>query len=157
MHGLDPGLAQLEFDIEREVRRIDADKDVRFFFDQRLDQQLAASQQLTQAPQDFHQPHDRQALHGEVGGQAFGLHQRATDPDKFHRRMLGLERPHQAGTQDIAGSFTGHERNTQSGHDQRVMPRVEVWIESRNTATSGNCVAGSANSARACSTVNPWR
>ncbi len=105
MHGLDPGLTQLEFDIEGEIRRIDSDEHVRFFLDQGLNQQLAPCQQLTQTAQHFHQPHDRQALHGEVGGEAFSLHQRAAHTDELNRWMLGLERPHQPRAQDIAGSF----------------------------------------------------
>ncbi|MCY1183133.1 hypothetical protein D9M73_237290 [compost metagenome] len=41
MHGLDPGLAQVQLDIEGEVRRIDTDEHIRAFFDQGLDQSLA--------------------------------------------------------------------------------------------------------------------
>ena len=157
MHGLDPGLTQFEFDIEGEVRCVDTDKDVRFFCNQGLDQQFAPSQQLAQAPQHFHQPHDRQTLHGKVGSQAFGLHQRAADPNEFNGWMLRLDGAHQASAEDIAGSFSGHQCNTQRGHDQRVMPRVDAWIESRKMATSGNSAAGSASSASAWSTVSPWR
>ncbi len=40
MHGFDPGLTQLEFDIEVEVGRIDTDERVRFFGNQRGNQQL---------------------------------------------------------------------------------------------------------------------
>ncbi|MNE76063.1 hypothetical protein D3C80_1722760 [compost metagenome] len=50
MHGLDPGLAQVQFDIEREIRGIDTDKDVRTLGDQGLDQFLATLEQLAQAP-----------------------------------------------------------------------------------------------------------
>ncbi|MNV53861.1 hypothetical protein D3C71_1460230 [compost metagenome] len=157
MHRLDPGLTQFQFDIEGEVRRIDANEHIGLFGDQRLDQLFAPGQEFTQPPQNLHQPHDRQALHGKVGHQAFGLHQRATDPDELDRRMLSLECAHQSGAQNIAGGFTRHQRNPQIGHDQRVMPRVDDWIESRNTATSGNCAEGSASSASACSTVSPWR
>jgi hypothetical protein len=37
-----------------------------------------------------------------------------------------LEGAHQAGAQNIAGSLTRHQRNTQIGHDQRVMPRART-------------------------------
>ena len=116
MHGLDPGLAQLEFDIEGEIWRIDADKHVWLFGDQGLDQLLAPGQQLTQAPQDFHQPHDRQALHGKVGSQAFGLHQRPADTNELDRRVLSLERAHETGAQNVTGSLARHQRNTQISH-----------------------------------------
>lgn len=38
MHGFDSGLTQLEFDIEIEIRGIDADKNIRFGSDQVSDQ-----------------------------------------------------------------------------------------------------------------------
>ena len=76
------------------------------------DQFLAALEQLTQTTEHFHQAHHRQALHRKIGGQAFGLHQRTTDPNELHRWMTGFERAHQAGAQNITGSFTRHQRNT---------------------------------------------
>ncbi len=59
MHGLDAGATQLKFDVEREVRGVDADEDIRFFIDQGLDQQLAPGQQFAQSPEHFNQPHHR--------------------------------------------------------------------------------------------------
>ncbi|MNE46192.1 hypothetical protein D3C80_1405170 [compost metagenome] len=96
MHGLDPGLAQLQLDVEGEVRGVDADEYVGLFFDQGLDQQLAALEQLAQAPQYFDQSHDGQALHGEIGLQALGLHQGAANPDETHVGVARLEGTHQA-------------------------------------------------------------
>ena len=40
---------------------------------------------------------------------------------------------------------------------QRVMPRLDVRIESRNTATSENWAATSSSSTSASSMVKPWR
>ncbi|MNP60527.1 hypothetical protein D3C76_1556200 [compost metagenome] len=116
MHGLDPGLTQLEFDIEIEVRGIDADEHVWFRGDQVGHQLLTARQQFTQPTQDFHQAHHRQTFHGKVGRQAFGLHQRAADTDELDRRMASLQRAHQTRAQNVAGSLTCHQRNTQIGH-----------------------------------------
>ncbi|MNP46125.1 hypothetical protein D3C76_1400990 [compost metagenome] len=155
MHGLDPGLAQVQLNIKGEIRRIDTDEHIRACFDQGLDQCLAPLEQLTQATQHLDQAHDRQAFHGEVGHQALSLHQRPANPDETYLRMARLERPHQAGAKDVAAGFTRHQRYTELSHDQRVMPRVEFWIDLRNTSTSGNCAAGSASSAIACSTVSP--
>ncbi|MNN57930.1 hypothetical protein D3C81_1729450 [compost metagenome] len=159
MHGLDPGTAELELDTQVEVRRVDADEHVRALGDKGLDQAFAARQQLGQAPQHFHQAHDRQALHGEVGVQPFGLHARAANADELGVGMSRLERLHQGGAEDIAGRLAGDQRDAQGTihGDQRVMPRVEDWMESRKTATSGNWSEDSARSARACSTVSPWR
>lgn len=56
MHGLDPGLTQLEFDVEGEVGGIDADEYVGLFVDQRPDQLLAPLQQLAQAPEHLTSP-----------------------------------------------------------------------------------------------------
>ena len=85
------------------------------------------------------------------------LHQRTTDTDELDRWVTSFECAHETRAQNVAGSLTRHQRDTQIGHDQRVMPRVEDWMESRNTATSGNCMEGSASSTSACSTVRPWR
>ncbi|MNM86554.1 hypothetical protein D3C81_987100 [compost metagenome] len=117
MHGLDPGLTQLEFDVEVEVRGIDTDEHVRLRSDQVGDQLLATRQQFTQPTQHFHQAHDRQAFHREIRGQALGLHQRTTDADEFDRRMASLERTHETRAKNVAGSLTRHQRNSQIGHD----------------------------------------
>jgi rod shape-determining protein MreD len=74
-------------------------------------------EQLAQPPEHLHEPHDRQALHGEIRRQAFGLHQRTADTDELDCRMLRLEGAHQTGAQNIPGSFARHQRNTQIGHD----------------------------------------
>ncbi len=42
------------------------------------------------------QAHDSQAFHGEVGAQAFGLHQRATNADETYVGVAGLDGAHQA-------------------------------------------------------------
>ena len=117
MHGLDPGLTQLEFDIEVEIRGIDADEHIRFFGDEIADQLLAPGQQLTQTAQHFHQAHDRQAFHGEVGNETLGLHQRPADANELYRRVLNLERAHETRAQNVTGSLTRHQRNTQISHD----------------------------------------
>ncbi|MNH15172.1 hypothetical protein D3C79_747810 [compost metagenome] len=157
MHGLDPGLAQVQLNIKGEIRRIDTDEHIRACFDQGLDQCLAPLEQLTQATQHLDQAHHRQALHREVRHQALGLHQWATDPNETDLRMTCLESTHQSGAKNIAAGLTRHQRYTEFSHDQRVMPRVEFWIDLRNTSTSGNWAAGSVSSAIACSTVSPWR
>ncbi|MCY1180124.1 hypothetical protein D9M73_205530 [compost metagenome] len=110
MHGLDPSLAQLELDVEGEVRGVDADEYVGLFFDQGLDQQLAALEQLTQAPQHFDQAHHRQALHGEIGGQSLGLHERTTDADELDVRVTLLEGAHQACAKNVAAGLSGDQR-----------------------------------------------
>ncbi|MNY26529.1 hypothetical protein D3C86_1603850 [compost metagenome] len=117
MHSLDPGLAQLEFDIEVEVRCVDTDEHIGFRLDQVGDQFFAPSQQLAQPAQHFHQAHDGQTLHREIRGQAFSLHQRTTDTDELDRRVASLERAHETRTQNVTGSLTRYQRNTQIGHD----------------------------------------
>ncbi|MNP05924.1 hypothetical protein D3C76_978880 [compost metagenome] len=116
MHGLDTGLTQFEFDIEIEVRRIDTDEHIGFRGDQVGDQLLAPRQQLAQPAQHFHQAHDGQTLHREIRGQAFSLHQRTTDTDELDRRVASLERAHETRTQNVTGSLTRYQRNTQIGH-----------------------------------------
>ncbi|MCY1439079.1 hypothetical protein D3C76_1472510 [compost metagenome] len=106
MHRLDARLAQLQLDGEGEIGGIDADEHIGLFGDQGLDQQLAPLEQLAQAPQHLDQTHDREAFHGEIGLQAFGLHQRAADADEAHIRMARLEGTHQPGTENIAAGLT---------------------------------------------------
>ncbi|MCY1215477.1 hypothetical protein D9M72_273240 [compost metagenome] len=113
MHGLDPGPAQLELDPEVEVRCVDADEDVGAFVDQGLDQPLAPTQQLRKATEHLHQAHDRQALHGEIGLQPFGLHARAANADELDVGMARLERLHQGRAEDIAGRLAGNQRDAQ--------------------------------------------
>ena len=54
-----------------------------------------------------------QALKREVRPQAFGFHPRATDTDELHIGMARLERLHQSGAENVAGRFTGYQRNLQ--------------------------------------------
>ena len=96
MHGLDPGTAQLKFDVEGEVRRIDSDEHIRLFGNQGLNQFFTALEQLAQTAEHFNQPHHRETLHREVRAHALCLHQRTAHTDKFDFRVLGPERPHQA-------------------------------------------------------------
>ncbi len=154
-------MAQLQFDVQVEVRRIDADEHIRLRRDQHLHQVLAPAQQFAQAPEDLEKPHDREAFHGEVRLQSFGLHARAADTDELDVGVALPERLHETGAEDIAGRLARDQGDAQLAcgalHGQRVMPRVELWMESRNTATSGNCAEASASSASASSTVRPWR
>ncbi|MNF31712.1 hypothetical protein D3C84_124800 [compost metagenome] len=113
VHGLDPGTAQFEFEAQVEIRRIDADEQVRFGVDQGLEQASASRQQLRQAAEHFDQAHHRQALHGEIGTQALGLHERAADTDELDLWMTGLQGLHQAGTENVAGGFACHQRDAQ--------------------------------------------
>src|SRR5690606_7929787 len=153
------GTAQLEFQAQVEVGRIDADEHVRLRRNEVTSELTAATEQFEQPAEHFDQPHDCQTLHGEVGFQPLGLHARATDADELGIRIALLDGLHQARAEDVTGRLTGDQCDAKgSGHrNQRVMPRVEAWTESRKIATSGNCAADSANSFSACSTVNPWR
>ena len=161
MHGADAGAAQLQLQPEVEVRRVDADEDVGAREYQVADQVLAPAQQLAQAAEDLDQAHDRQALHGEFGNQALGLHARTAHADELDLGVAFAQRLHQAGAKDVPRGLARHQGDAQLAgarrHGQRVMPRVALWMESQNTATSGNCAADSASSASASSTVRPWR
>ncbi|MNZ87288.1 hypothetical protein D3C78_1061400 [compost metagenome] len=158
MHGADAGATQLQLDAKIEVRRIDTDEHIGTRVDQGTDQFLAPTQQLRQTAENLDQPHHRQALHGEIGIEPFRLHPRAANADEADVGVPRLERLHQAGTEDVPGRLAGDQGNTERrSHDQRVMPRVALWMESRNTATSGNWADTSASSASASSTVSPWR
>ncbi len=107
MHGAQASLAQLVFDAEGEVGSIDADHHIRPGLDERADQPLAPSQQLRQPAQHFDQAHHRQALHGEIAGQPFGLHARPTDADELDIRVPRPQRLHQSGPEDVAGGLAG--------------------------------------------------
>ncbi|MNR15779.1 hypothetical protein D3C85_1323350 [compost metagenome] len=110
MHSLDTHAAQLQFDVEGKIRCIDTDEDIRLALDQGLHQQLATLEQLTQAPQHFDQAHHRQALHGEIGGQSLGLHERTTDADELDVRVTLLEGAHQACAKNVAAGLSGDQR-----------------------------------------------
>ncbi len=112
MHGLDTGTTQLQLDVEREIRGIDADEHIGFFIDEGLDQQLASGQQLAQPPQHFHQPHHRQTLHREIGLHALGFHQRAAHADETNIGMTCFQGTHQAGSEDIAGCLASDQCDT---------------------------------------------
>ena len=161
MHRADTRAAQIQFDVQVEVRRVDADEHVRLGRDQHLHQVLAPAQQFAQAAEHLHQAHDGQALHRKVRLQPFGLHARTADTDELDVGVALLERLHETGAEDIAGRLARDQGDAQLAcgrlHGQRVMPRVELWMESRNTATSGNCSEASPSSANASSTVRPWR
>ncbi|MGF6555369.1 hypothetical protein ABIA48_001749 [Pseudomonas sp. S30_BP2TU TE3576] len=100
-----------------EVRRIDTNEDIGLGGNQVSDQFFAPRQQLAQAAQDFHQPHDGQTFHREIRGQAFSLHQRTANTYEFDGRVTSLERTHESRAQNVTGSLTRYQRNTQIGHD----------------------------------------
>ena len=127
MHGAQASLAQLVFDAEGEVGSVDADHHIRPGLDERADQALAPSQQLRQPAQHFDQAHYRQALHGEIAGQPFGLHARPTDADELDIRVPRPQRLHQSGPRmsPEASPATRATRNP-SAMAQRVMPRVAL-------------------------------
>ena len=110
-------------------------------------------------PRTSTQAHHCQAFHGELRDQTLGLHARAADADEFDLGMALAQGLHQAGAEDIPRRLARDQRDAQLAgcHGQRVMPRVELWMEPQNTATSGNCAADSASSVSASSTVRPWR
>ncbi len=117
MHGADAGLAQLQFDAEVEVRRIDADEHVGTLVDQGADQAAAALEQLGQAAEHLDQAHHRQALHREVRIEALGLHARPADTDEADIGVAGLDGLHQAGAEDVAGRLAGDQGDLQgTGH-----------------------------------------
>ncbi|MNZ32593.1 hypothetical protein D3C78_499250 [compost metagenome] len=107
---------QFQFDVEGEVGGIDADEHIGPFADQGLDQQLAALEQLAQAPQHFDQAHDGQAFHGEIGLQAFGFHQGAANADEPYVGVACLDGTHQAGTENVAAGLTCDQGYAKLGH-----------------------------------------
>ena len=113
VHGTNPGTTQPELQAEVEVRRIDADHDVRALLDQRGDQASTTRQQLGQAPQHLDQTHHRQALHGEIGIQPFGDHPRPADADELDLRVPNLECLHQTGAENVPGRFAGDQGDAQ--------------------------------------------
>ena len=83
--------------------------------------------------QDKPQPKPETAASAEAAAPA-----EKDDDDDEAEAPAAAEGTHEAGTENVTGSLPCHQRNTQTAHDQRVMPRVDDSMESRNTATSGN-------------------
>ncbi len=113
VHGTNPGAAQLEFQAEIEIRRVDTDHHVRALLDQRRDQAPATGQQFGQAPEHLDQAHHRQTLHREVGVQPLGDHPRPADADELDLRLADLERLHETGAENVPRRFAGDQGDAQ--------------------------------------------
>jgi len=158
MGGTNTGGAQAALNRQIEVRRINADADIRLLLKQEVHKLTAQAKQLRQTAQHFGDSHHRQPLHREKAVQALLGHQGATDTNKTNIRITLTQRRHQTGTENIAGLLAGDQCNEWRGvrHDQRVMPRSDARSESINSCSSA--LAGMASSsAIACSSVRPWR
>ena len=118
VHRANARLTQLQFNVEGEIRRIDANEHIGFLLDQGANQTLTPCQQFRQAAEHLDQPHHRETLHGEIGAQPLSLHQRTTDADELDLGMPLAQGLHQASTQDIAGRFARDQRNTQFAHER---------------------------------------
>ena len=144
---------------EVELRRVDADEDIRAAFEHRAADSRAQRQQARQVMQDLEQAH-----HGELLGvgkalAAGGLHARTRDPDEARARRTLPDRGHQRRAQVVARGLAGDEADRQRalrGH-QRMMLRSLAARKSTNAASSG-CVGTRAfSSAVASASLRPER
>ena len=111
MNGFDACLPQLQGQIQIKVRRVDTDEYIGTQLGQRLHQALATLEQLRQATEHFHQPHDGQALDRKVGLQPLGFHAWPADSDETDIRPLHLKRLHQPCAEDVTRGFSGDQRH----------------------------------------------
>ncbi len=102
---------QLGFDLEDEIRGVDADEDIGTGVEQLTDQRLAPTQEFPQATEYLDQPHDRQTFHGKFGHQPFGFHPRTAHAHEGDIRMLRTQRLHQTGAEQITRRLPCHQRH----------------------------------------------
>ena len=166
MHGLDACGAEVGFQTEVEVGRIDADEDAGLVLQQARTQPLADADDLGQAAHQF----EAVAMHGELvagppGVKAAPSHLRPADALADKIRPQVAQAIQQQTCQQIARGLARHHGDagglTHARVLQRAMPATELARKASISATScaaSGYVAGSCRmAARACSSVSPWR
>lgn len=114
MHGAHATLLEPALDRKIEVGRVDADEHIRLPGQHALAEGAAQLQQPRQMLQHFGQAHHRQLAGIEPGLAAGATHRIATDADEFGSRITAAQFIDQPGTQDVAGSFAGNQRDARS-------------------------------------------
>jgi hypothetical protein len=145
VHGAHAALLQPALDAQVEVGRVDADEHVRLPFQRTLAERRAQLQQAWQVAQHFGQAHHRQ-LAGIVPGLAAGAaHGIAADAGEFGIREARLQLAHQARTEQVAGGFTGHQRDPQRALAEHPLRRNAAGHRGqRNHGGAGRRLAGRA-------------
>jgi hypothetical protein len=145
VHGAHAALLQPALDAQVEVGRVDADEHVRLPFQRTLAERRAQLQQARQVAQHFGQAHHRQ-LAGIVPGLAAGAaHGVAADAGEFGIREARLQFAHQARTEQVAGGFTGHQRDPQRALAEHPLRRNAAGHRGqRNHGGAGRRLAGRA-------------
>src|SRR5690606_6953503 len=121
VHRGNTGTTQLQLHTNREVWRINADKNIGRRVQKVTHQTTADTHQLPQAPKNLHQPHDRQTFHGYMAVKALGQHQRPTNPLELRVRITSPQGLHQASAQNVSRHFANHDTNTKR-------PATGSWI-----------------------------
>ena len=151
------GCTRGPLDTQIEVRRIDADVQIR-----RISQQarLEFANDPPQPRQVTH--HLGKAHHGQFiavppGFGTGGLHQR---PGNAGEADIGMPRLHgadQAGTEPVSGNFTRNDGNPRHARSQRIRLRSELSMKSTRMRSSGWVSASAAIRSRASASCRPSR
>ena len=146
-----------------EVRRVDADHQIRLARDD-LPQQLCAQfEQPGQVAQHFADAHHRQHINALQCLAAGRLHQRAGDAEKARIRQALFQRLDQRGAEHVTGGFAGHDGDQRAGllvaaHRQpRCSGRRPASMNFSIRATSSEPAAIAASSCLTSSSTLPER
>ena len=111
MHGADAARLELALDPEVEVGRIDADVHIGLEFEHAPAQRAAQRQQARQVAQHLGQAHHGQFLGRPPRLQPRRHHARAADAGAAHAGQARAQRLDQAGAEQVAGRFAGHQHD----------------------------------------------
>gem|GEM_PF-4647486 len=159
VHRGDTALFQPALHAQVEVRGVDADEHVRLPLQHPRTKLTAQLQQARQVAQDFGQAHHRQLAGIEPGQAAGAAHRIAANPGELGVREPLLQFAHQAGAKQVAGGFTGNQRNPQRSRRARRRHRSRglsaCSMKSSMSLTSALCAACSASCTLASASGRP--
>lgn len=112
MNGRHTGRLHAGFQAEVEIRRVDADEDVRTLAFQAFFQLTPDTGNAPVIFQRIPVPHHRQLAHRPPAGHALPFHTRAADAVEDGTGQFRLERRDQMRTQQIPGGFACHQGDT---------------------------------------------
>jgi len=129
---------ELSFENQIEIRRVNADKDIRWVGQQPSLEVAANRGDFTIVAKHLGIPADRQFFQRMPGLETHAEHSRPANPEEDGAGKPGLECLHQLAGEQVAGRFSGdHGDPDRHRHGHRMMPRFDTARKSISGLISG--------------------